>query len=50
MRHYYLFETALKGKTLLCLAPGQIYNIVETGIPLDLMAANLIAQTASKKE
>ena len=48
-RHYFdLLETTLKDNNLLH-SPGHIYNIDETGVPLDPKAPNVIVRTGSKK-
>jgi len=49
MRHYFdLLETTLKDDNLLH-SPSQIYNVDETGVPLDPKASNVIEWTGSKK-
>ena len=49
MRHYFdLLETTLKDNNLLH-SPGLIYNVDETGVPLDPKTPNVIVQTESKK-
>jgi len=45
--HYYnLLETTLKENLL--HSPAQIYNVDETGIPLDPKAPNVVAKTGTK--
>jgi len=47
--HYYnLLETTLRENNLLN-SPTQIYNVDETGIPLDPKAPNVVAKTGTKK-
>ena len=47
--HYFdLLETTLKDNNPLH-SPGQIYNVDETGVPLDPKAPNVIVRTGSKK-
>ena len=49
MRHYFdLLETILKDNNLL-QSLGQIYDVDETGVPLDPKAPNIIVQNGSKK-
>ena len=49
IRHYFeLLETTLKDNNLLH-SPGQIYNVDETGVPLDPKLPNVIVRTGSKK-
>ena len=47
--HYYnLLETTLQENNLFN-SPSQIYNVDETGIPLDPKAPNIVAKTGAKK-
>ena len=47
--HYYnLLETTLQENNLFN-SPSQIYNVDETGFPLDPKAPNIVAKTGTKK-
>ena len=49
INHYYrLLETTLRENYLLN-SSAQIYNVDETGIPIDLKAPNVVTKTGTKK-
>ena len=49
VNHYFnLLESTLEDNGLIH-SPSQIYNVDESGIPLDPKAPNIIAQTGTKK-
>jgi len=49
MSHYFTLLQKTLDKNGLTNSPGQIYNVDESGIPLDPKAPNIVAKTGTKK-